>query len=259
MSNYYYIDTSLPPLQIGIAPEISFEEFIRLLKENLDNRDFKQVIILNNYYDVINLRALLLGEDLDPHGNFDKVYLEEALTNKEGLPKHILTFFDSHEHKEDQIKYFPELIAYFYRNEQKDACKFVENYLAFERNLRLVLTGFRAVQLHRDLSKELQFENPDEDIITQILSQKDAATFDPPEGFEDLKALYLQHYQNPLEMHKALCEYRFQKIEDMLGLQVNTLDRILGYMAQLIIVEKWQDLDKKKGLIIVDNIMKESS
>jgi hypothetical protein len=256
---YYYVGTALPPLKIGEQPDITFQEFDRLLRDNLSHSDYEQTKVLRRYYDILNIRAFLKKDPLDPYGNWDENDLDELLLSSEGAPPYLAQYLDKYESKEDRLKHFPELLAAFFREEVQDAEGFLKEYLTFERDLRLVLVGFRAKELKRDLITELQYENPDEDLVAQILSQKDAQTYEPPEKFEDLYPILTEHYQSPLELYQALCEYRFNKIDSMIGLETFSLERILGYMAQLIIVKKWLELDKQKGIQIVDNLIKESS
>lgn len=254
---YYFVGTSLPPLRIGEEPEISWERLQRLLKDNLTHKDYAQTQVLRRYFDILNIRAFLKNEPLDPFGNLDRNDLEEALLGQLGLfPSYVMKYLEKYESKEDRIYHFPELIASFFRKEVEGNSGFLKNYLEFERDLRLVLTAYRAKELGRDIAKELQFEDPDEDIIVQLLSQKDSKTFEPPEEFLDLKPILDENYATPLALHKALNEYRFKKLDDMGGLDVFSLDRILAYLASFFIVEKWMALDREQGLQIVENIVK---
>jgi Protein of unknown function (DUF2764) len=131
--------------------------------------------------------------------------------------------------------------------------------LLFERKFRLVQTAFRAKYLKRDLLEELQFENPEEGFIQQLLVQKDSEKFDPPVGFEQLRPIFDEHYTAPIDLHKALCGFRFQKISELIGDHVFSIDRILGYMVQLILVERWEGLDQEKGNQLVDLYIKENA
>jgi hypothetical protein len=45
----------------------------------------------------------------------------------------------------------------------------------------------------------------------------------------------------------------------MVGIDFFSINRLLGYMVQLIIVEKGLELDKKQGMEIVDTIVKDAS
>lgn len=254
---YFFVGTTLPPLKIGEEPEITWLNLQRLLKDNLTNSDYAKTQVLRRYFDILNMRAFLKKESLDPYGNLDQNDIEEALLGESGFfPDYVMKYIDRYESNEDKVFHFPELIAAFFKEEVDDNQGFLKRYLLFERNLRLVLTAYRAKQLGRDMAKELQFENPEEGIIVQLLSQKDSKTFEPPEEFEDLKPILDENYNSPLALHKALNEYRFKKMDEMAGLDVFSFERILSYLASFFIVEKWMALDKEQGLQIVDNIIK---
>lgn len=258
-NNYYFLATALPPLVFGQAPEISFGEFEQMLANNLTPSDYEITKIVRRYYDILNIRSLLKREKLDYHGNLDETDLEEAVLDLVNLPGYAIDYLTAYEKKQDRILHFPELMAAYFREEIENSGGLLRKYLIFERNLRLVLIGFRAKQLGKDVAAELQNENPEEELIAQILAQKDTKTYEPPEGFEGLKDLFERLNNNPLELYQALAEYRFNKIDEILGLETFSFDRILAYMLRLIEVEKWIELDKQKGLAVVEKIVKESS
>lgn len=259
MTQYFFTTSCLPTLKIGEPPEMTFEELEILLHDNLLPRDYEQTQILRRYYDILNIRAFWKGEPLDPHGNLDENELQEAVLDHVDLPHYVLQFLDTYKPKEERLKHFPLLISQFFKWEVKRANPFLKEYLNFERNLQLVLVGFRVKKLKRNLEKELQFEDPNEDLIAQILAQKDAPSFEPPDGFEELKALFENYETVPIKLYQALCEYRFEKINEMIGTSAFSFSKILGFMAQLIIVEKWMELDEKKGLKMIDDILEKST
>lgn len=254
---YYFVGTSLPTLHIGDEPEISWEKLQQLLKDNLSPQDYNQTQVLRRYFDILNIRAFLKHESLNYFGNLDKNDMEETLLGEsDKLPRYVMQYLDQYDSKEEKLFHFPELIAAFFHNEVYNNTGFLRRYLDFERKLRLVVTAFRAKQLGRDIAKELQFENPDEEFIIQLLSQKDSKTFEPPKEFEDLKPILEENYASPLALHKALNVYRFNKMDEMSGFDVFSFDRILAYLASFFIVKKWKALDKEQGLKIVENIVK---
>lgn len=256
-SFYYYLGTVLPDLAVGKSPEISFQELKDLLKENLTAKDEAQTRVVRRLYDILNIRALWLGDPLDPHGNDDENELEEALISEVGLPNYVYTFLDRHENLSDRLRHFPGLIAQFFSVESARASGFLKEYLLFERSWRLMMTVLRSKRLGRDLLVELQYEDPDDPLVAQILSQKDAKDYEPPEEFQDLKALFEKHYRSPLELEQALCEYRFNYIDRLIAFDAFSTARILAFVAQFIIVEKWIELDHKKGTEIIHSILKE--
>lgn len=246
MAEYYFLATALPPLQLEQPPDISYHDFLYLLQDNLTKSDLKKAAVIHRFYDIQNLKAFWKHEPLDIRGSLEQAELEEELVDREKFPDYIYEFIDKYDEKQ-WLTHYPELLSQFFRMEGANATGFLKNYLNFERDLRLILVGFRAKALKKDLVKELQFEDPYDDLVAQILAQKDANTYVPPENFQDLQPI-LESNKDPLELHKALCAYRFYKIEEMLGIDMFSIDRVLGYMVQLILVEQWHELDKTKGL-----------
>ena len=259
MRNYYYLSTALPELQVGAPPDIEFPAFEILLKENLSPRDYATTKVWQRFYDIQNIRYFWRGEALDPRGGLDENELEEALVAREGLPDYVYEFMDDYDDVQERLEHFPALVGMFFSEESNRAQGFLKEYLEFERSWRLVFTGFRAKKLGRDLLVELQYEDPDDELVAQMLAQKDSKTYEPPEKYEELKAIFEEFGDAPLQLNKALSDYRFAHIEAMLGVDTFSFDRILGYMAQLFIVENYEKLDRKKGIEIVDTIVKEAT
>lgn len=259
MAKYYYVGTILPSLSFDTPPDISFFKLQELLKDNLTPRDYDKVKELRGFFDILNLRSLWLGERLDIRGELNAMAFGEALVSRMGLPDYVYDFIDAHETLADKIHHFPYLLAKFFQAAKNLKDPFIRKYLNFERELRLVLAAFRAKKLGRDLSVEMQYEDPEEDLIAQMLAQKDAKVFEPPEKYKDLKILFEKYGDNPLALQKAIDEYRFDTIEDLVELSDTfSIERILAYLTQLTIVEKWFELDKAKGIQIVDTIVKEA-
>ena len=259
MANYYYLTSSLPALEVGVSPEISLRDFDVLLRENLTDADFARISILRRYYDIQNMRALWREVELDSLGNLDEQELEEALLTRAGLPDYVCSYLDKYDDVEARLRYFPTLVQAFFREEQEAATGFLHDYLGFERDWRLVFVGFRAKQLGRDVTAELQFEDPSDDLVAQILAQRDVAHYEPPYRYEDLKPVFERHAADPLGLHQALCQWRFDKIQEMYLGDLFSLDRVLGYYAQLIIVERWQELDRQRGASLLEDMVKAGS
>lgn len=253
---YYFVSASLPELHIGYPPELTFNEFTRLLKVNLTEEDYDKTVVMRRIFDIQNVRNFLRKEPFDHRSNLDENQLEEAILTRFGLPDYVYDFLDRFDSFEDRMHFFPSLVSAYYRDEIKKAKKgFLLDYLSFEHNWRLVFTGFRAKKLGRDISVELQFEDFNDDIVAQILAQKDSRTYEPPSRFEDLKVIFEKYYETPLELAKILGQYRFDQLREFYQVDWFSIDRILAYLAQLVIAEKWMELDKEKGLEIVESMI----
>ena len=259
MTNYYYVGTVLPELQLDQPPEINLRRFEQILSDNLTAADMAKATTVRNFYDIYNLLSYWKGESFDPAGSLNANDLEEALATRTGLPQYIFDFLDKYETKEERLRHFPALLQTFFNEEIKNSSGFFKTCLQMERDIRLVLVALRSKKMGRDLLTELQYEDPESDFIAQMIAQKDAAQYEPPEQYKEIKDILVKYGDHPLELEKAMIEFRFKKIQELLGDQLFTIDRVLGYMIQLIMIEKWNQLDKQKGKAIIDSMLKEAS
>jgi len=157
MANDYFVGTFLPPLSFETRPEISLAALDVLLHDQLTTTDYEKTGVIRQFYDILNLRALWLDQELDPQGELNGLELSEALVSRSGLPDDVYEFIDRYPKKEDCIRHFPYLLATFFQRGQHLKDPLLRRYFCFERELRLVMTAFRAHQLGRDLKVELQY------------------------------------------------------------------------------------------------------
>lgn len=258
MTQYYFLTTLLPELVLGEKPELSYLELRPLLDANLTPNDREKAYVICRLADLENLRALWNNQPIDLHGNFNKSELEDLLIAQgEEVPSYLIDYLGRYASLEDRISHFPQLVASFFNEEIAVAEGFLKDYLSFERDLRLVMVGFRAKQRHRDVALELQYEDPYDPVVAQILAQKDAASYDPPAGFEELKPLFEKYANAPLDLHKAILEYRLARIAQLTGDALFSVDHVLSYLASLIIIERWNALDHAEGTKVIDSLLKE--
>lgn len=245
---YYFAATALPPLALGVKPEMSFQEVMEMLSLNLSLKDMKRVQLLARLIDLQNLKALWLGlplEQWDEKGNYGPKELEEGLLGSDALPEYLIDYLEKYESPEERLRYFPALFSGFLREDQEEG--FLKNYFRLEREIQLVLTALRAKAFGRDIMRELQFEDPQDPFIAYILAQKDAPDFLPPPEYIELKGIFEETVSDPYRLHRSILEYRFKKIEELEEGKALSIDQILGYVARLILVEDFEGLDEKKG------------
>jgi len=251
MSKYYFLTVSLPPLTLAERPDITFEELSFRLEVNLTKADLRKTEVLRRFVDISNIRALWQEEKIDPRGNLNEKELDEALLVGSILPDYVFDFIDQFEKTSGRIKNFSGLLARFFTEETLKQKGFLKKYLCFEREWRLVLVGLRAKQLGRDVGKELQFEDFSDPLVAHILAQKDSDRYEPPAEYAELKGILDSCAYDPWEEHKAIVGWRFRKIADMAEGNFS-IDQVLAYMAQLMLVEYWHELDEGKGRMILD-------
>lgn len=254
MGNYYFLAASLPDLALGHKPELSFEEMKSRVKINLNKEDQESVSLLTRFIDIQNIRALLLKEPLDTKGTLSEKELEEALLVQDAFPQYVFDVLDRFETVEEQVRNFSGVISRFFAEEVGSHQGFMRKYLIFEREWRLVLTALRAKATKRDITRELQFEDPTDPFIAEILAQKDGEYYEPPEEFLELKELVASHQGDPWAEHRAFSEWRLIKIEELVEAPLFSIDWILSYLARQLIIEQDNELNKTQGKKIIEQL-----
>ncbi|SCA62784.1 Uncharacterized protein SCG7086_AD_00350 [Chlamydiales bacterium SCGC AG-110-P3] len=259
MSNYYFLASLLSELTIGSPSELSFHEFDKLLDSNLTPSDREQVRAIRRLYDIDNVRAMWNEEPHSQYGNYGLNDLDEALLTQSGLPGYVYEFLDRYDEKAERMRHYPGLLGAYFSEEISRSSGFLKEYLTFEREWRLVAAAYRAKVMGRNVGSELQHEDPNEDLVAQILAQKDSPSFEAPTRFEPLVSLLESKLDRPMEVHQAICEYRFSYLRGLVQDDFFSINKVLSYLVRLILVEEWLELDKRKGLEIMETIVKEAS
>ena len=251
---YYFVTTLLPSLQIGSIPELGSRELSHILEENLSSKDLKEVEAIRRVVDMENLRLFWQKRAFNPGGTYTENDFEECFFWRERLPEYVLAYVEKYPSDENKIAHFSELFETFFRIEQEEKhTSFVKEYIRFEWEWRQALVFLRARTLEYDMRQKIgETEDP---FLEELLRHKDDTVFEMPEGFTPLKTLYEQRKHSPLDLHQGIEEWRFNHIADTIRWKTFSLSRILGYVAQLAIVETWLELDRKKGLHIIDRMM----
>jgi len=259
MTKYYFLAALLPELEIGHVPLLGTKELKGLFQVNLSKSDQEVIKRFLRLIDVENFRAYWSKEPLDQHGNLNESQIEKALIdlswpNDEEFPDYFLEFLEKYHSNEDRVRHFSILMSRFLQHESEKESGFLAEFFTFQREFRLVMVGFRAKTVGRDLMLELQYEDAKDPIVAQIIGQKDAKVFEPPFEYQELKPIFLEYGSTPLELYKALYEYQFRQIVERWGGTLFAIERIMNYFARLLLVEKWQMLDVQRGIEIIDSV-----
>jgi len=262
MTEYYFLASLLPPLEIGHVPGLGFPELKELLRTNLSTSDQGRVRQFLRLIDLENLRSYWAKEPFDPRGNVNAEEMEQALLDVQWpigdeFPPFLQDYLDKYHTDEDRLKYFYILMSQFFELHMEQETGFLKDFYIFQREMRLVMVGFRAMKLGKDVAVELQYEDSTDPIVAQILAQKDAKVYEPPFEYKELKPIFEEFGDAPLDLHKAINEYQFNHIIELWGGEIFSLDRILNYMARLILCERWLELDVQKGIQVIDTIEKD--
>lgn len=256
MHKYYFLAASLPPIAIGSKPDLFFEELKYLLDWSLEPKDKETLYNFRQYIDIKNLKRMFFGKRLDLRGNLDEKSLNEALLMEENFPDFVFEFLKKNETLEKKKQNFflleAEFLKYQIENTKND---FLLSYFLEERAIKLVFTALRAKEMGKDILEELKHEDKTDPLISQIVDQRDLTSYDPPRGFEKLKEIFVKNTDDPKSLNRTLVDYRFEKNSEMGGKEPFTVDQILGYVSNLMLVEDLYYLDEEKGKAIVDSLL----
>lgn len=247
MTNYYFLAPSLHPLQVGEWPDLTFDELIARLEINLTDDDFEKTRSIRRYIDFLNIRALLLNEPVDPRGNLSEKELDDAILAQSDLPEYVFTFLNQYDSPVERIHNLSFLLSKFFAIERKRQEGFLLKYFSFEREWRLVMTALRAKRLKRDVAEELKFEDPTDPFVADILSQKDSESYLPPKEYVDLVETHHACGPDPWKQYDTFARWRFHRIGGLASGPLYSIDWVLAYLAQHLLVEDGVRLSLEKG------------
>lgn len=247
MTNVVFLGSVLPPLFFGSRISISFTDLLSLFKMNMSDTDWEKVKVIRRYIDLKNVLQILKKEIIDPRGNLSEKELDEALVNRDGLPRYLFDFLDTYDTVEEQIRHFSSVFVQFFKDPEQQKGEFLKFYLNVEREWRLIQVAFRAKKIHLDLAKELQYEDFTDPMVVELLARKDSEQFEFPYGYEELGVLLKSLGENPLEQYQQIAAFRFHQIEEKIQDTPHSIQFVLGYFIQFMIVEDWNALNEKQG------------
>lgn len=258
MSRYFFLGSVLPPLKVGIEPGISFEELRVLFQDNLSASDLEKVKAIRTLIDLKNVQALLKKEEIDSRGNLSEKELDEAVVNQQGLPEALFELLNGTESVAEQLRHFSKVLIAYYKEMEKKYRGFLQRYFRFEREWRVLIAGYRAKKLGVDAAVELQHEDFHDPLVAEVLAQKDTPFFEFPFEYQELGEKLKEVQGNPKGQYEVMANFRFNRIEEEVQDHPFSLDYLLGYLVQLMIVEDAYILDEKQGNQKLSEIVKGS-
>lgn len=251
MKGYFFVSTFLPPLQFGSPPPVRFERVAALFEENLGARDLKKVRKLLSLVDLQNVPRLLKEEPLDLRGNLTEKELDEAFLNRDGLPNALFE-----EGEEGALRAFPRALFEFLWEGGEIEEGFLGRYFRFEWEWRLLIALLRGRELKREVEPFISSNPYGDFLVAEALSQSVMPIFDFPIEHRDLGERIAESRGSAIKEQSSVSRYRFKWIKEQLEGRPFSLDHLLGYMAQLLIIEDEEALSKVEGGALLDNIMR---
>ncbi|MDJ0651658.1 MAG: DUF2764 family protein [Simkaniaceae bacterium] len=247
MNRHFFLGSLLPPIRVGSEPGIPFDDLMILYKDNLSLSDLKKVQVIRRYTDLKNVQNLSKKKGIDHRGNLNEKELDEAIVNQESLPGYLFDFLEKYQEVPEQLRNYSKIFIAFFKEMEKKYRGFLKEYFQFERSWRVLLAGYRAKKLGVDPAVALQHEDFQDPLIAEILAQKDAPLFAFPTEYAELGEQLKDVGQKPAKQYQLIADFRFHWIGDRVQKRPFSIDYLLGYLVQLMIVEDVCALDEKKG------------
>lgn len=227
-----------------------------LYRDNLGSADLEKVKAIQSYIDLINIQKLLKKEEIDHRGNLNEKELDEAFVNQEGLPRYLFEFLEEHQEVSEQLRHYSKILITYFKVMEKKYQGFLKGYFRFEREWRVLLARYRAKKLGMDPMTQLQHEDFHDPLVAEVLAQKDSPYFEFPFEYVELGEKLKDSTGKPDEEYRVMAEFRFHRIGEEIQDHPFSVDNLLGYLVQLMIVEDVFALDEKRGNANLNEMVK---
>lgn len=267
-TNYYCLIAGLPDLIVGDKKlPVSLIDFRNLLIEELKSKDVGLVKLLFLPFDHVNLLNAIFHADrnkFDDRGNYSKDLIEKVTDKKEleygiefDLPDYlsdvvkeiVLSDEESNEIEAERL-----LTEGYYKLLQSTSSKFIKEFSAFDQLNRNVFTAMNGRKFDIDFTNELIGGNE----INESLKKNRSRDFGLATDVDNIDQL-IQIFEQPniLDREMKLDAMKWSFIDDATFFEYFTIDRVLGYVIKLMIVERWFHLDEETGKELFKKLLKE--
>jgi hypothetical protein len=272
-TQYYYFVAGLPALGIDDSKsQITLAGFMDQAKTQLTAHDFRLLLMLTLPEDVSDLLRIIYkqegeGRPIDECSRmFWSVYAgqmkQKAVDSSisigadyriypEFWHRIILEAFQAEEMPpflETQHKMLEAIFAYV----DKLPSKFLAQWFGFNRDIRNILTAINGRAHKVEFSRWLVGKGE----LVEKLSKSHAADFGLGKGHELLESLTrIWEQNNILYRERGYDILRWKWIDNFNFFNYFNIDRILGYYAQLRILERWLQLDPTYGKEVFHDTM----
>jgi len=256
MSQYYYLLSSLPELEIGKdSYKIDFEEVYQFIYENLHSDDkelFKYLLYPGDNKNLINEIAQNIGSPAP----FPQFFEPSALTREQigdyekkfdQFPDYMSRFIENKVADlsgKSLVALEKELNQHFYEEVLELSDEFLEEYYAFEKALQQILLAIN--NRHFDLEALQQL--PEDDFIVNNLKKSSAADFGLGQDYdfiENLNQIVEQGNVEQLEMQVE--RIRWDYLEELTKFSFFDSHKVFTYTLKLLSLKRWMSLVPEAG------------
>jgi vacuolar-type H+-ATPase subunit C/Vma6 len=264
--NYYYLVAGLKEYQMDSQIKGFDALAIRTeILEQISSSDRKLVDLLYKRYDVENILSALDGKSThNPLGNMSaeeiRQIVEQPEISNSPLGQIIHNYNKIHKNAEShdttqriedeqelidtQLSLSHQLWKTYYDLCAKSHSSFIRQWAEFELNQRNIVAAINARKIGINPREILVGDGE----IVSSLSKSQSADFGLKGQIDYIdQLLQILESDNLLEKEKRLDKLRWDIIEQIITYEYFTINRILGYLVRINIIDRWLRLDKSEG------------
>ncbi|MBW6534711.1 MAG: DUF2764 domain-containing protein [Mariniphaga sp.] len=265
--NYYCLVAGFPDL-IPDDKKLHFSsvELRNYLQEELHPSDFELVKLFYLPFDHENLISLLFeGEfEWDGSGNYSREIMEQFVDKKQleyieasAFPSYFIDFIEFYHDDEEE---FPKIAAIkfltegWYKTLAESGNEFVAKFGEFKQNMANIMLALNGRK--HDIPFEEAIIGDDE--VTHALKRSRARDFGLANEVNDIETIVqVFEIENMLDREMKLDNLTWQFIDEISFFNYFTIEKVMGFVQKLFIVERWFKLDKEKGQQIFNQLLEE--
>jgi hypothetical protein len=248
---YFYLVAGLPDLLLDESKtKVTASALRNDWQELLHPDDAQLVDLLFLKYDNYNLLNLLLknGIDFDERGVYSLDFLEDQVKEPvSSLPSYLSEFILDFkaDNREDASKSWENILEQrFYDYLLSHDNKFISDWHELQLNLGNVLTGLNSRQYNLDMESQMIGSN----YIVENITRSNARDFGLGQDFSEIDMILAAwETGNLLDREKAIDMIRWNWIDENTFFNYFTIEKLLGFLLQLEMVERWLKLDRDEG------------
>lgn len=255
MSNYYALVAGLPNITFEDSKlTYSIEAFRAEIEGLLTKKDKKLIDLFFLKFDNSNLLLFLKDPDssLDPRGNFphhemvDMVQTIKDESCAKNIPPYFIPFIKGYaEEKLPQVVAAEDwLSSLYYGFAMKCKNSFVSRWFELNLNINNILTAFTCNRY--DMDKELYIVGDNE--VAEIIRTSNARDLGLTNYVSYLPELQrISEEPDLMEREKKIDLLKWNWIEENTFFNYFSIERIVAYLLQLEMIERWVSLDWELG------------
>jgi hypothetical protein len=265
--NYYCLIAGFPDL-IPDDKKLHFSsvELRNYLREELHPEDFELVKLFYLPWDHENLINLLFEQEFewDERGNYSREVLEQftdkkqlELIDPEKFPSYLIDFIEFYHDDEEE---FPKIAAVkfltegWYKTLADSGNDFIAEFGEYKQNMANITLALNGRK--HDIPFEEAIIGDDE--VTHALKKSRSRDFGLSSEIDDIETIVqIFEMDNMLDRELKLDNHTWHFIDEATFFNYFTIEKVLGLVQKLFIVERWYELDKEKGHQIFNQLLEE--